>query len=94
MTSKASFGKYSQGNEELKAEFALDDGEADFDVCWPLRMDPRIDFTCKVSYLDKDALEKRHKDTKARYKEDIKPRGVLKFQDIDFSYHYNDSGML
>ena len=64
------------------------------DVCWPSRKDPCIDFRCKVSDLEKEAGEKQHIDTKACYKEDIKTRGVLKLQDLDFGYFYNDSGML
>ena len=78
----------------MKAKFALKDGEAAFNMCWLSRQDPCINFTCKVSYLDKNAAEKRHLDTKARYKEDIKPGRALRFQDLDLSYFCNDSRML
>ena len=81
-------------NEKVKVEFAFNEGKADFDVCWPSRNDPCISLTCKVSYLDKDAGEKRDINAKTDDIEDIKPRGVLQFQDLDFSYFYNDSGML
>ena len=81
-------------NEEVKVEFAFNDGKADFDVCWPSRNDPCISLTCKVSYLDNDAAEKRDINAKTNDKEDIKPRGLLQFKDLDFSYFYNDSGML
>jgi len=81
-------------NEEIEAEFAFNDGKADFDVCWPSRNDPCISLTCKVSYLDKGAGEKRDINAKSGDKEDIDPRGVLQFQDLDFNYFCNDSGML
>ena len=84
----------TKDNEELKVEFAFNEGKADFDVCWPSRNDPCVSLTCKVSYLDKDAGEKRDLDEKTSDKEDIKPRGVLQFQDLDFSYYYTDSGIL
>ena len=44
--------------EEVKVEFAFNNGKADFDVCWPSRNDPCTSLTCQVSYLDKDANEK------------------------------------
>ena len=86
--------KPEKDNEEIKAEFAFNEGKADFDVCWPSRNDPCISLTCKVSYLDKDAGEKRDINAKTGDKEDIEPRGVLQFQDLDFNYFCNDSGML
>ena len=48
-----------ENDEDVKVEFAFNGGKADFDVCWPSRNDPCTSMTCKVSYLDKGAGEKR-----------------------------------
>ena len=84
----------TKDNEELKVEFAFNDGKADYDVCWPSRNDPCNSLTCKVSYLDKDAGETREINTKTGEEEDVKPRGMIQFKDLDFSDFYNDSGRL
>ena len=78
--------------EGLKVEFAFNNGKADFDVCWPSRNDPCTSLTCKVSYLDKGAGEKR--DVEKDKHDDIAPRGVLQFKDLDWNHYQIDVGTL
>ena len=82
-----------QNDEEVNVEFAFNGGKADFDVCWPSRNDPCTSTTCKVSYLDKDAGEKRDVNA-ASDNDDIKPRGVLQFQDLEWNEYQIDVGAL
>ena len=79
-------------DEELKVEFAFNNGKADFDVCWPSRNDPCTSLTCKVSYLDKGAGEKRDVDKDKHG--DIAPRGILQFKDLDWNHYQIDVGTL
>ena len=80
--------------EEVKVEFAFNNGKADFDVCWPSRNDPCTSLTCQVSYLDKDANEKRDINAATSEKDDIKPRGVLQFKDLEWDHYQIDVGAL
>ena len=82
---------HPDSNGEVECEFAFNKGKADFDVCWPSRNDPCTSTTCKVSYLDKGAAEKRSIDLRD---EDIKPRGLLQFQDLDWNNYQIDVGAL
>jgi len=74
--------------EQIEKEFYLNGGLADIDVCWNSRLDPCTAIT-KVSYLGKEDVREEKEDEGG---EQIKERGKVQSQDLDWTEYKLDAG--